>query len=141
MPEPLGVHHVTILVTNLERSQEFYGGLLGLQEKKDMPDFGKPLIWYQVGPTQIHLLPKEYVSVHQYQDLSGMAWNRHVAIGIEDFSEIRQRLEDEDLPYCENPNAALGMRQLFFQDPDGNGVEFMVPASFEEATQRMLKKA
>ena len=137
MPEPLGVHHITILVTDLERSRKFYGDLLGLREKEDMPDFGTPLIWYQVGATQIHLLPKEYVPVTQFSHLSNLAWNRHVALGIEDFSEIRDRLEKAGVQYCENPNERLGMKQLFFQDPDGNGLEFMVPASFEEATRRM----
>ena len=140
MPEPIGIHHITILVTNLERSRIFYGEVLGLKEKQDMPDFGRPLVWYQVGPTQIHILPKEYVSVNQYHDLSGLAWNRHVAIGIEDFSEIKQRLDDANLPYCENPNSTLGLRQLFFQDPDGNGIEFMVPDSFDKATKLMQEK-
>ena len=141
MPKPIGIHHITILVTNLERSRKFYGEVLGLQEKQDMPDFGRPLIWYQVGPTQIHILPKESVAVNQYDDLSSLAWNRHVAIGIEDFSEIKQRLDDENLPYCENPNSALGLRQLFFQDPDGNGLEFMVPDSFDEAARLMREKS
>ena len=140
MPKPIGIHHITILVTNLERSRKFYGEVLGLQEKQDMPDFGRPLIWYQVGPTQVHILPKESVAVNQSDDLSSLAWNRHVAIGIEDFSEIKQRLDDENLPYCENPNSALGLRQLFFQDPDGNGLEFMVPDSFDEAARLMREK-
>lgn len=140
MPKPIGIHHITILVTNLERSRKFYGEVLGLQEKQDMPDFGRPLIWYQVGPTQVHILPKESVAVNQYGDLSSLAWNRHVAIGIEDFSEIKQRLDDGNLPYCENPNSALGLRQLFFQDPDGNGLEFMVPDSFDEAARLMREK-
>lgn len=140
MPKPIGIHHITIPVTSLERSRKFYGEVLGLQEKQDMPDFGRPLIWYQVGPTQIHILPKESVAVNQYDDLSSLAWNRHVAIGIEDFSEIKQRLDDENLPYCENPNSALGLRQLFFQDPDGNGLEFMVPDSFDEAARLMREK-
>jgi catechol 2,3-dioxygenase-like lactoylglutathione lyase family enzyme len=141
MPEPLGVHHVTILVTDLERSRRFYGEVLGLQEEEDMPDFGKPLIWYRVGATQVHLLPKEYVPVNQFHDLSNLAWNRHVALGIEDFSEIRDRLQQAGVSYCESPNANLGMKQLFFQDPDGNGLEFMVPASFEEAARRLRKRA
>jgi len=140
MPEPMGVHHVTILVTDLERARKFYGDLLGLREKTDIPEFGKPLIWYQVGTTQIHLLPKEYVPVIRFNHLTHLAWNRHVALGIEDFSEIRDRLEKAGIDYCENPNAGLGMKQLFFQDPDGNGLEFMIPASFEEAMRKMMEK-
>ena len=140
MPEPLGVHHVTILVTDLERPRKLYGDLPGPREPTDMPEFGKPLIWYQVGTTQIHLLPKEYVPVTRFNHLTHLAWNRHVALGIEDFSEIRDRLEKAGIDYCENPNASLGMKQLFFQDPDGNGLEFMIPASFEEAMRKMMEK-
>ncbi len=141
MPEPLGVHHVTILVTDLERSRKFYGEVLGLREVEDMPDFGVPLIWYRVGKTQVHLLPKEYVSTNHYLDLSSLAWNRHVAIGIEDYSQVRDRLRDAGVTFCEDPNAHLGLKQLFFQDPDGNGLEFMVPDSFEAAARRVREKA
>ncbi|MFQ5691551.1 MAG: VOC family protein [Nitrospinota bacterium] len=141
MPEPTGVHHVTLLVTDLERSRRFYEDLLGLEEEEDMPDFGSPLIWYRVGATQVHLLPKEYVPVNRYHDLASLAWNRHVAIGVEDFSEVRERLKEAGVPYCENPNAHLGLKQLFFQDPDGNGLELMVPASFEAAARKAREKA
>lgn len=130
-----GVHHVTLLVTDLERSRQFYGGLLGLPEVKEMPAFGVPLLWYQVGPTQIHLLPKDTVLSPRFKNLKDLAWNRHIAMGVEDFTEYRRRLEEAGVPYSENPNAHLGLKQLFFQDPDGNGLEFMVPATFEAAAR------
>ncbi|MFQ5912025.1 MAG: VOC family protein [Nitrospinota bacterium] len=141
MPEHLGVHHVTLLVTDLERARRFYGRVLGLAQEENIPNFGAPLMWYRVGTTQIHLLPKEYVPVNHYQNLSSLAWNRHVAIGVEDFSEVRDRLQEAGVPYCENPNAHLGLKQLFFQDPDGNGLEFMVPATFEEAARKARETA
>lgn len=130
-----GVHHVTLLVTDLERSRQFYGGVLGLPEVKDMPRFGSPLLWYQVGATQLHLLPKDMVLSAHFKDLKDLAWNRHIAIGVDDFTEYQKRLEEAGVPYSRDPNARLGLKQLFFQDPDGNGLEFMLPATFEAAAR------
>ncbi len=49
-----GIDHVTLVVADLERSREFYVGLLGMAEVP-RPDFGFPGLWFQAGNTLIHL--------------------------------------------------------------------------------------
>ncbi|MDA8329207.1 MAG: VOC family protein [Betaproteobacteria bacterium] len=56
MNQILAVHHVALLVSNLQRAREFYEGVLGL-----VPDLARPVmrfdgIWYSLGAIQIHLL-------------------------------------------------------------------------------------
>jgi catechol 2,3-dioxygenase-like lactoylglutathione lyase family enzyme len=46
--------HVALLVSDLERSQHFYGSVLGL-EKIDR-DLRFPGAWYEVAGFQIHLM-------------------------------------------------------------------------------------
>ncbi|MBI3862242.1 MAG: VOC family protein, partial [Planctomycetia bacterium] len=55
---PIGVttlDHVTLVVTDLERSAGFYVDLLGMR-RVERPVFGFPGLWFQAGNTQIHLL-------------------------------------------------------------------------------------
>ncbi|MBS0264539.1 MAG: DUF1805 domain-containing protein, partial [Planctomycetes bacterium] len=61
---PIGVKsidHVTLVVTDLERSADFYVNLLGMQ-RVTRPQFNFPGLWFQAGATQIHLIEKHDLS-------------------------------------------------------------------------------
>ncbi len=49
------LHHASIRVADVARSQAFYEGLLGLQVL-DRPDVGVPGRWYGIGAGQLHLI-------------------------------------------------------------------------------------
>jgi catechol 2,3-dioxygenase-like lactoylglutathione lyase family enzyme len=49
------IDHVTIVVTDIQRSTEFYTKVLGMQQA-ERPNFGFPGAWFQAGNTQIHLV-------------------------------------------------------------------------------------
>lgn len=53
-----GVHHVALICSNLERSLEFYQGVLGLETNPDRPDDKLPYrgAWLWIGPEMIHLM-------------------------------------------------------------------------------------
>ncbi|HEY9300821.1 MAG TPA: VOC family protein, partial [Phormidium sp.] len=46
--------HAAILVSDLERAEQFYGNVLGLSKVDRVLKF--PGAWYQVGEFQIHLI-------------------------------------------------------------------------------------
>jgi glyoxylase I family protein len=49
------IHHVSLPVTDLERSKHFYQEVLGLTEI-NRPPFDFPGAWYQLGDRQLHLI-------------------------------------------------------------------------------------
>jgi uncharacterized protein YunC (DUF1805 family) len=50
-----GLDHVTLVVADLERSKQFYCGLLGM-ECVERPGVNYPGLWFQAGNTQVHLI-------------------------------------------------------------------------------------
>ena len=53
-----GVHHVAVIVESLQRSMDFYVGLLGLPLNPDRPHDRLPYdgAWLMMGPEMIHLM-------------------------------------------------------------------------------------
>jgi len=49
------LHHVSIPVTDAERSRKFYKSILGLEEI-ERPNFGFPGVWFRLGSRQLHLI-------------------------------------------------------------------------------------
>lgn len=50
----VGFHHVTLRVTDLDRSREFYSALPGFSLDQDFPDLGK--LRYRIGQTRTRLV-------------------------------------------------------------------------------------
>lgn len=117
----LGIHHVSLLVSDTQRSLDFYHGVLGLPLDPGRPDTGFPGAWLRIGQQQLHLLelPQQLVtetaSVHGGRD-------RHFALAVGDFEGLRQALEANAIPYTLSRS---GRSALFCRDPDGNAVEIV----------------
>ncbi len=115
------LHHVSILVSDTQKSLAFYCGVLGLKETS-RPNFPFPGAWLEVGDKQqIHLIqlpspdPVEGRPEHGGRD-------RHFALIVPDLEEIRQRLEQAGIAYSVSKS---GRRALFCRDPDANAIEFV----------------
>lgn len=117
----LKLHHVSFAIQNLERSKDFFGGVLGLEEI-ERPAFRFPGAWYALGDRQLHLIQ----SPDPESDPAGRM-NRadHMALEVRDVDAVRQRLDAAGIAFREGGNRDLGMEQLFCQDPDGHLIEFV----------------
>ena len=118
-----GAHHVSLIVRDVERAREFYGGLLGLEEL-ERPDFGLPGAWYQAGSVQLHLLepPVGQDAGSPPEELTPLA--AHLAFEVEDYEETREEFESLGIRVL---GFGADVGQFFVKDPDGNVLEFIVP--------------
>lgn len=112
------LHHVSILVSGLDRALAFYEGLLGLSQVP-RPDLGYPGAWLAVGDQQIHLLclpgpaPDDAVPVGR---------DRHLALAVADLDGLSARLTAAGVAFTRSRS---GRAACFCRDPDGNGIEFI----------------
>ncbi|MBG1268484.1 VOC family protein [Nostoc sp. WHI] len=108
--------HTAILVTDLERSEQFYGKVLGLSKINRSLNY--PGAWYQVGNYQIHLIVATIVPTENPNEKWGR--NPHVAFSVADLDTAKQELLNYNYLI---QTSASGRAALFTQDPDGNIIE------------------
>jgi len=124
-----GIHHVSLPVTDLDRSLRFYGEILGLQAI-ERPPFDFPGAWFQVGGNQLHLLVGEQPTFRESKRLDSR--DIHFAVRVRSFRAALEFLQskgyrehpDDDLMSMKvSPHATAGFPQIYILDPDRNVIE------------------
>ena len=118
--------HVTVVVGDLEASRTFYVDVLGMLEVP-RPAFSFDGLWFQSGPTQIHLI-LEYEGSGPAGNLVPSehrgARTHHFAFQVDDAHACAARLQELDVPIVAGPKERPdGAVQVFVCDPDGHVVE------------------
>ena len=119
---------IALRVTDLERMQEFYEKVVGLELMKRFPQaaFFKIADGHR-GHTQILAL-FDRISQAGYQGLNAdLTTVDHIAFTIElgDFQTEKERLEALGLDVKTAEHEWVQWRSLYFFDPEGNEVEFV----------------
>jgi catechol 2,3-dioxygenase-like lactoylglutathione lyase family enzyme len=152
------LHHTGIIVSDLERSIAFYGGVLGLEMLTepspvfDDPELGEALgvpgaalrmVTFRVGDGILELLeysaPPSPVDAPLPQNALG---SHHVAFRVDDIAATHARLRERGVRFLSTPQAIddgvlAGWRWAYFTDPDGITLE-LVEIAYErpEAERR-----
>lgn len=110
--------HFTVQVRNVERSEQFYSTVLGLEMAARPLKF--PGRWYQVGAFQLHLI----VSQDACRRPSEAKWERqpHIAFAIASLTSVKQALIEQAIEFQMSSSEGTA---LFVKDPDGNVIELM----------------
>ena len=114
------LHHVSLIVSDTDKSLEFYCGILGL-ERVERPDLCFPGAWLKVGGQHIHLLELPNPDSTDNRPLHG-GRDRHTAFSVQDLDLLRQRLQEAGIDYNMSQS---GRKALFCRDPDANAIELI----------------
>lgn len=128
-----GLHHVTLVAEDLERTTAFYSGVLGLtllREGANDDDPGARHFWFG-DPAGT---PGTLVSVLEYADMPegavGRGSTHHLAFSVgsaEEQDAWRDWLTSKGVG-CTDALTRGGLRSLYFRDPDGHVLEIAVAA-------------
>ena len=125
----LRLHHVAVIVTDLERASSFYRGLFGL-EPIARPPFSIPGQWLGVGDLQVHL------TVYRAGNFRSKAVDNddiHFAFNTDDFEGFVSRAKtmgfleegaaDDPMRMIVKRQGMAGFPQCYLLDPDRNIIE------------------
>jgi catechol 2,3-dioxygenase-like lactoylglutathione lyase family enzyme len=107
--------HVSVIITDVERSRRFYGELLGLREIRKPRTFDFVVVWYDLGSQHLHLLLK---------DAPDTTSPRHFALRVRDAASARAYFRERQVPTQET-TPIPGADRFFLHDPDGNLIEII----------------
>jgi catechol 2,3-dioxygenase-like lactoylglutathione lyase family enzyme len=109
------IDHVSVLITDVERSRRFYRDLLGLKEIAKPRTFNFVALWFELGNQQLHLLRKDQPDSRS---------PRHFALRVQDLQQARSYMRERGLP-MEETTVIPGCDRFFIRDPDGNRIEII----------------
>src|SRR3954452_1343210 len=109
---PLGVHHVSINVDDVDAARRFYVDVLGLTERDDRPDFGFGGAWLDAGGQQVHLI----------EAAPPADAGQHFAVLVADLDATVAELRSRGVEVSD-PKPVATNHQAFTHDPAGNTVE------------------
>lgn len=124
------LHHVARVTRRLEESRAFYRDVLGFREMP-RPELKFPGAWLFNYGLQIHLIVNdgEGLPVAGSPTAAIETRDNHLAFLVDDIEAAEARLQSHGVAYRVNLQAATGLKQIFFRDPDGYHVEVaMYPA-------------
>jgi glyoxylase I family protein len=110
--QPTGLHHVSINVTDLNRSITFYTEVLGLTLNRARPDLAVEGVWLDLPSGQVHLIVGDVPAAN----------GQHFAVGVADLDDAVAELRGSGVE-VRGPFPVGAARQAFVTDPDGNAIE------------------
>ena len=116
----ISIHHVSLIISSIEKSHWFYSTVLGLQVDLERPKLSSDGLWLTINEQQqLHLLltdnPYRPVKRPEHAGL-----DRHVALKVKNLDAIITRLKKHKIGYTLSQS---GRKALFCHDPDNNTLE------------------
>jgi glyoxylase I family protein len=109
------IDHVSVVVTDVERSRRFYRDLLGLREIARPRTFDFVVVWFDLGGQHLHLLLK---------DRPDTVSPRHFALRVADVAAARAYFREKGV-VVEETTPIPGADRFFVRDPDENRIEII----------------
>ncbi len=119
--KPSGINHITIRVNEIERSEEFYGKILGFELVRKM---GQSMAVYKIGKEDTLVIVEAETSYDPNSrdfrvDHFGFYLNSE-----DEVDEMATYLRNKEVTILSGPANRKKGRFVFASDPDGNLIEF-----------------
>jgi catechol 2,3-dioxygenase-like lactoylglutathione lyase family enzyme len=111
----LQIDHVSVVITDVDRSRSFYRDVLGLTEIAKPRSFDFVALWFDLGNQQLHLLLKP--------DPDSVS-PRHFALRVQDVAKAREHFRGRGVEIAETTKIP-GCDRFFVRDPDRNRIEII----------------
>lgn len=119
--KPSGINHITIRVNRIDKSEEFYGSVLGFELVRKM---GQSMAVYKIGDEDTLVIVEAETS---YDPNSRDFRIDHFGFYLnssEEVDEMAVYLREKEVTILSGPSNRKKGRFLFASDPDGNLIEF-----------------
>ena len=126
-----GVDHVSLNVTDIDASVEFYGRVLGFRELETVPFEDFSLVYFEIpGGGRLELFDYRGKNPRGRREESE-AGLRHLAFAVADVdaAERRLRAHGVEVTLAATDLPSLASRVILFKDPNGVTLEFCQPLS------------
>jgi len=116
------IAHASFLVEDVQRSIEFYCGVLGIKLNTSRPNFPFEGAWLDLGDSgqQLHLMQLPNPDTKEGRPEHG-GKDKHIALVVDDINALEARLEAGNIPFSRSKS---GRAAFFCRDLDGNALEF-----------------
>jgi catechol 2,3-dioxygenase-like lactoylglutathione lyase family enzyme len=122
------MEHLLVLTEDIDGTRDFYRRALGL-EVGERPPLEFPGYWLYLGSVPcVHVADRRAYAEHSQRvgvPASPDAVD-HIAFTADNYEEAASRLEREGVEATPNMVPGAGLRQLFFEDPNGLKIEINV---------------
>ncbi len=122
-----GIHHAALICSDIERTIDFYQGLLGfplveLVENRDYP--GSSHLFFDVGNRNL-LGFFDFPGLGLQPGIEAIGGVQHIAISVprDRWEQLRVRLDEAGVAYS-GPERGIP-ESMYLRDPDGIGIELL----------------
>ncbi|MEO8313989.1 MAG: VOC family protein [Pseudomonadota bacterium] len=126
------MEHFLVMTHDVNATRDFYRDILGFQEGA-RPELGFSGHWLYLGDTPvIHIAEWASYTAHSHRlgipvtrPAAGTGPLDHVAFNGNDsnYETLRERLDSRGLKFHPHDSDAIGLRQIFLEDPNGLKLE------------------
>jgi len=137
-----GMNHASFTVSDLDMSIKFYSEILELKlvnKTKRSKEFGEKatgikdaclmIAYFSAGNCAVELIQYLSPEGHKINTATNNVGSAHICFNVDQFDDMVETLQKNKVKIvavCEIPDGPnKGKRMLYFEDPDGNTLEFI----------------
>ncbi|KAL3505929.1 hypothetical protein ACH5RR_031311 [Cinchona calisaya] len=130
--EGVSLNHVSRESSNIKRLAQFYKEIFGF-EQVESPKREFEVIWLKLGPSfYLHLIERDptaklpespWSASSAVADPKNLPRGHHICFSVSNFDSFVQTLKEKGIEIHQKTQVDGKTKQVFFFDPDGNGLE------------------